>query len=90
MAKGRDPSAACYSVTPDNFNPLRKFELVFFRKKNNLITVTRFLRNFEAPFVSLSTANQKYNENGHYNFLCIRYAENFLAKREHQTLNLNF
>ncbi|CAL2051413.1 unnamed protein product [Caenorhabditis brenneri] len=56
MAKGRNPSAACYSVTPENFNPL----------------LTRFLRNFEAPFVSLSTANQKYNENGHYNFLCIR------------------
>ncbi|CAP25771.2 Protein CBG05236 [Caenorhabditis briggsae] len=56
MGKGRDPTVACYSVTPDNFNPL----------------LTRFLRNFESPFVSLSTANQKYNENGHYNFLCIR------------------
>ncbi|CAL36496.1 PX domain-containing protein [Caenorhabditis elegans] len=56
MAKGRDPTNACYSVTTENFNPL----------------LTRFLRNFEAPFVSLSTANQKYNENGHYHFLCLR------------------
>lgn len=40
-----------------------------------MITVTRFLRNFEAPFVSLSTANQKYNENGHYHFLCLRYVD---------------
>ncbi|CAI2355868.1 unnamed protein product [Caenorhabditis sp. 36 PRJEB53466] len=56
MGKGRDPTAACYSVTPDNFDPL----------------LTRFLRNFEAPFISLSTANQKYMENGHYQFLCVR------------------
>uniref|UniRef100_A0A8R1HVE7 PX domain-containing protein n=1 Tax=Caenorhabditis japonica TaxID=281687 RepID=A0A8R1HVE7_CAEJA len=56
MGKGRDPTAACYSITTDSFDPL----------------LTRFLRNFEAPFISLTTANQKYNENGHYHFLCLR------------------
>lgn len=45
--------------------------------------MTRFLRNFEAPFISLSTANQKYNENGHYHFLCIRLVIfNFFGESE--------
>ncbi|CAI5455695.1 unnamed protein product [Caenorhabditis angaria] len=49
-------SIVSYSISPDTFDPL----------------IVRLLRNFEAPYISLSTVNQKSFGDGLFHYLCLR------------------
>ncbi|CAB3400721.1 unnamed protein product [Caenorhabditis bovis] len=56
MGRTRDNSTPTYSISPDNFDPI----------------VIRLLKNFEAPYISLSTSNQRFAADGVYHILVIR------------------
>ncbi|CAD6187520.1 unnamed protein product [Caenorhabditis auriculariae] len=56
MARSRDPTKSAVAIDSDNFDPLS----------------VRLLRNFESPYISLQTANQKSAPQGIYHFLTVR------------------